>query len=215
MRIERFRALKARMEGKTGGVRSSGFVGEILGPRVILVFAGLLLGSCIGIAYHDPETTGRKFGHGPDSHSKGRPECTLHMDYVGWSYFPTDKSILEESLLNNGIRNAPESPWILEVTFEQTDVTPDWRRIPNIVITVLSSSLFPLVEYFQYHIEFRLRTEEGVTLFRRYRVMNHTVVSGLLTPFTPFYYPPSQRQKAVARASVDFVGQLTSFCRPF
>ncbi|MBR33529.1 MAG: hypothetical protein CMN77_19675 [Spirochaetaceae bacterium] len=146
-----------------------------------------------------------------DGANTSRDRCTVHLDFVGWNYFPEDEKQVLLALQENGIRSNPESSFVLEITLEQTDITPLWRRLPNVIITVLTSSLFPLVEYFEYHVTFRLRSDARTEIFTRYRVMSHTILSGLVTPLTPFYYPPTARQDALAEAARDFAHRCRSF----
>ncbi|MBI40158.1 MAG: hypothetical protein CMF59_11200 [Leptospiraceae bacterium] len=186
-----------------------------------IIFILPLASGCIGFAYQEPRTVGLsgeqavsqissvRVEGAADSRMKDR--CSLHLDFAGWDYFPEDQKELLRTLEKNGIRSNPESSLVLEITLEQTDITPLWRRLPNVIVTVLTSTLFPLVEYFEYHLTFRLIGPDGQLGMKQYRIMSHTILSGLVTPLTPFYYPPAARQEALAESATDFA----SFCHPF
>lgn len=137
--------------------------------------------------------------------------CHFHINYVGWTYFPEDRELFARTLQENGIRSEPSSSLLLEITLEQTDITPLWRRLPNVVLTVFTSTLFPLVEYFEYELTFRLISADRAVLLRKYRLMSHTILSGLVTPLTPFYYPPTARREALAEAATDFAPYCHTF----
>lgn len=139
-------------------------------------------------------------------------ECLFQPDFTGWSYFPSDRKQMEELLAAYLSESRPEAP-VLEIRLEQTDITPAWRKLPNVVITVLTSSVVPLVEYFEYRLVFRIMDSGEVIIERQYTVMLHTLVSVLVIPFMPFMYPPSERQEALKEAGLDFLRTSLAHCR--
>lgn len=172
----------------------------------------------MAIAYQEPRTAGIS----PISFDSGR--CEFLPDFVGWSYFPEDQKRVEAlirpydaRIAKPGSQPAPgeseqgEAP-VLEISLEQTDITPSWRKLPNVIVTVLSSGIFPLVEYFEYYLTFRIRKKGLVTMVHRYRIMSHTLVTALAIPLTPFLYPPDERQEALEEATLDFMAVALQPC---
>ncbi|MCB1138170.1 MAG: hypothetical protein KDK23_05405 [Leptospiraceae bacterium] len=180
--------------------------------RSFLLLSLLFTSSCMAIAYQEPRTAALA------TTSIEASNCRFLPDFVGWSYFPQDKERIEALIQPFDVRSAAsiqpgnDEPRLLEISLEQTDITPAWRKLPNVIVTVLSSGIFPLVEYFEYYLTFRIRNQGEVTLVHRYRIMSHTVVTALVIPLTPFLYPPDQRQEALEEATEDFIAVALRPC---
>ena len=119
---------------------------------------------------------------------------------------------MRKYLSGSGLILDPAADRVLEIILEHTDITPAWRKAPNALLTIFSVGIFPLVEYFEYHLTFRVREGGQITYLDQYRIMNHTVVSVLVAPLMPFYWPSTERMESIEKVRSMFRNRFARFC---
>lgn len=128
----------------------------------------------------------------------------VRMHFAGWNHFPEDRGLVEDTLRTKGIVHADEADLLLEITLEQTHVTPGLQRLGNAILTIASFTLVPFFERYEYRLRFVVMDAGGVTLAEQYCIKNHIFTSLLALPLMPVYWPPDARQEAVEASATDF-----------